>query len=221
MKYPILTGSITLLLASAFVNTAAAATISETHSLMTTAIIPDNDASGVVQIILPSTNIAILSHISLSLQTTGGWNGDLYAYLWHNGTLSVVVNRIGMTTTDAAGSATSGMNITLDDTATVDVHAPAMISGLLTGTYQPDGRAVDPAMAYLTAPRTQNLATFAGMPASGEWRLFVADTAAGDTATITSWSITLTGEAVPEPSAAVLLAISGLAALRRRNKRRV
>jgi hypothetical protein len=204
---------LTALLLSA--GTATAATIvTETFTMSTASIIPDGDLSGVVQTINPVTTIDTVDNITITLNTTGGWNGDLYAYLWHNGTLSVMVNRPGRTLANPIGSATSGMTLMLSDAATTDLH---LATGALSGTFQPDGRDIAPSAALNTSPRTDALADFIGQTASGDWRLFIADVSSGDQANLTSWSITLTGP-VPEPSSALLLLPLAGAILRRRRR---
>ena len=68
-----------------------------------------------------------------------------------------------------------------------------------------------------TTPRSAGLDVFTGSPASGEYRLYIADVAAGETATLTSWSITVTGQAIPEPSTTISVALmASLGVLRRR-----
>lgn len=193
----------------------AANIITETFSLSTSAVIPDGDLSGLLQIINPSTTIDTIDSITMTLNTTGGWNGDMYAYLWHDGVISVLLNRPGRTALLPDGSASSGMTLTLADSAATDVH---MAPGALSGTFQPDGRDIHPLSAFDTSPRTDLLADFASHPASGEWRLFIADTATGGQATLTSWSISITGpSSIPEPAAGLLaLAAVGIASRRRR-----
>lgn len=190
----------------------AATTITETFTNSTGSIIPDGDLSGLVQSLTPATTIGTIASITVSLNTTGGWDGDLYAYLWHDGQISILVNRPGRTATNLAGMAGSGFSVTLDDSATTDLHAALTTSG----TYQPDGRAIHPFNALDTTSRTAPLAVFNSAPAAGEWRLFFADVATGDTATLTSWSISITGTTVPEPASALLLGLGSLALLRRR-----
>jgi subtilisin-like proprotein convertase family protein len=210
--------TLTFLIALLLLPTATQAAVSQTFVMSSPASIPDGDLSGLVQSITPSTTIGTLNSITVSLQTTDGWNGDLYAYLWHGGEISVLLNRISRSTTNLAGSHTSGLDITFDMTALTDVHgAPGTFGSIISGTYQPDGRNIHPNDVLDTTPRTAGLDVFTGDEASGEYRLFIADVATGDTATLVSWSITLTGEAIPEPSSAILLLASSLVcALHRR-----
>lgn len=198
----------TLALATALLlpATATATTvITETFTSTTSAPIPDDDLSGLLQSITPATTIGTLDKITVTLTTTGGWNGDLYAYLWHDGILSVLVNRIGRTALDDAGSPGSGLNLTLDDDATADLHlASATFGNPISGYFEPDGRDIHPTLAFDTSPRTDTLADFFAHAAGGEYRLFIADVSDGEVATLTHWSISLTGEVsvVPEPTLA-------------------
>lgn len=189
-------------------------TVTETFSKTLPALIPDNNVSGLVQIITPATTIGLLDSVTVTFNTSGGWNGDLYAYLWHNSTISVLLNRPGRTAGNSSGSSGGGFLLTFDDTSSSDVHtAPFTLGTPLTGTFQPDGRNVSPFVAVDTSLRAAALSVFNGMPASGEWRLFVADVATGDQATLQSWSITLTGTEIPVPEPSTFAALAGLAGL--------
>jgi len=187
--------------------------ITETYAVNTPMAVPDNDANGIVQTLNASSLILQLTEVTVDLTTTGGWNGDLYAYLWHDNVISVLVNRPGRTTLVPAGHSGGGMTLQLADSATTDLHLAA---GPLTGAFQPDGRLVDPAVSLDTTPRTAPLSVFNGMSGSGEWRLFVADVATGNSPSVQSWAVHLTGNAVPEPSAAALLALGAALLLRKR-----
>ena len=206
-----------LLTALLLVGHARAATITETYSLSTTAVIPDGDLSGLVQTInVTSSTLASIDSLTVQLETSGGWDGDLYAYLWHNGVISVLVNRPGRSAVLPDGSPASGMNITLSDVATIDIH---IASGALSGNFQPDQRNVHPLLAMNTDNRTTPLSLFGGAAPTGEWRLFIADVASGDEASIVSWGVSLTGpEAVPEPGGVMLLAMASASALCKRRR---
>jgi hypothetical protein len=73
---------------------------------------------------------------------------------------------------------------------------------------------IDPLDSLETTPRTNMLSVFNGMNPNGDWTLFLADQGAGETATLTGWTLTIT--AVPEPSVALCLALAGGLSLRRR-----
>jgi len=171
----------------------------------------------------------LVTSVAVTLVTSSGWNGDLYAYLEHKGAISVLLNRAGLTAGDFAGAASTGMNVTFTDAATVDVHTglSSTYGTLATGTFQPDGRAADPAEVLDSSPRTLSFSGFTSQVASGDWTLFIADVADGDTATLESWSLSLTTEpastsAVPEVSGHLALLALGSAGLltRRRLKRK-
>jgi serine protease len=185
--------------------------------------IPDGDASKIAV-----TSADLVTSVTLTLVTSSGWNGDLYAYLEHNGVISVLLNRPGLTSSNSAGAASSGMNVTFSDAATVDVHTGLSntFGTLATGTFQPDGRAADPAEVLDSSPRTLSFSGFTGQVASGDWTLFIADVAGGETATLDSWSLSLTTEpagisAVPEATTSLGLLALGAGGLltRRRSKR--
>ena len=201
-----------LLAALLTLSTAHAATV--TYSMNTSVVIPDADLAGVVQTITPSTGLASLDLVTVTLVTTGGWNGDLYAYLWHEGVLSVLVNRPGRTAALPDGSAASGMTVELADAAGTDIH---LAPGAFSGSFQPDGRDVHPFVALDTSPRNDSLADFLSTAPDGAWRLFIADVAGGEEATLVSWSISLTGpQAVPEPGSGLLAGLALCGLLRRK-----
>lgn len=157
-------------------------------------------------------NVAgLIIDVSLSLQVTGGFTGDLYAYLSNgtNGGFAVLLNRVGSTESNPFGYEDEGFSIVLSDLATLDIHTYATggASGLIVGTWQPDGRNIDPQFAIDTDPRTAMLSSFTNQPANGTWTLFIADMGAGGgQSTLVSWGITLTTQSpVPEPTTGSLL----------------
>ena len=192
----------------------AATIITETFAMNVGVVIPDGDLSGVVQTIAPNTTLASLDRVTVTLVTSGGWNGDLYAYLWHNGVLSVLINRPGRTAALPDGAGVVGMSVEFSDATFTDIH---LASGAFTGGFQPDGRDIHPLMSLDTSPRNDKLSDFLTTNPGGDWKLFIADVAAGDEATLVSWSISLTGpQAIPEPGSGLLGLLSTAFLLRRR-----
>jgi subtilisin-like proprotein convertase family protein len=180
--------------------------------------IPDNNDVGLSDTRTVSIPDATeITGVTVNLTFTGGWNGDLYAYLVHGSGFSVLLNRPGRSLANPDGSASSGMSITIADSASMDIHtAIPMSGGSVSGTYQPDGRETDPLAVVDTDARTAMLADFIGLDPNGDWTLFIADQSAGDTSTLQSWSMTI--NAVPEPSSALLLLFSGAALLIHRRR---
>ncbi|EEF62704.1 PEP-CTERM sorting domain-containing protein [Pedosphaera parvula] len=188
--------------------------------------IPDGSASGLSDtrhLDLTGQNLFKLTDLQVSLNVSGGYNGDYYAYLVHNGGFAVLLNRAGKTSVNSFGYADRGLNITLSDGAAHDLHNyqdfqnPA--GGVLTGTWAPDGRNFDPSLVLDTDPRSAFLSSFVDGDPSGDWTLFLADVDFGDQGTLVSWSLTMT--AVPEPSTYALLGLGlGGLALGRRWRRK-
>lgn len=203
-----------LFLVSALALGHASAAITETYIKSVSTLIPDADLSGIVQTInVSSSGLASIDQLEVQLEVSGGWSGDLYAYLWHDGIISVLVNRPGRSAVLPDGSPAAGMNLTLSDLAAVDLH---LASGALTGTFQPDQRNIHPLSALDTTPRNTPLSLFNTTAPTGDWRLFIADVASGEQATLVSWSISFTGQAVPEPGSALLVIVGAATMLIRR-----
>jgi hypothetical protein len=161
-----------------------------------------------------------ITDVSVTLNITGGFNGDLYAYLSHDGVLVPLLNRAGVTATapsSAFGYTDAGYNITLSASAANDVHfytrsSPTITGGQLTGPWQPDGRAIDPLLAaasFDAASRT-SLGAFNTHDPNGNWTLFIADlSVGGGQSQVASWQLDIA--AVPEPGQWGL--VMGMAAL--------
>ena len=94
----------------------------------------------------------------------------------------------------------AGFNIALSSAAATDVHRASAGGSQLTGTYQPDGRSIDPLSAPASFDSASRVSFHAldGMTANGNWTLFFADVTASDEhSTINGYSISV--EVVPEP----------------------
>src|SRR6266404_5588518 len=76
--------------------------------------IPDGNPTGLESTIEVGRLSAQLADITVSLDISGGFNGDLYAYLSHGSTgFAVLLNRPGKTAADSFGYGDAGFHITL------------------------------------------------------------------------------------------------------------
>ncbi len=155
-----------------------------------------------------------ITSISVKLNVTGGFNGDLYAYISHNGVLVPLLNRVGVAASSPSSSfgySDTGFNITLSSGGVSDVHFYAGNSpgfnglGQLTGTWQPDGRTNSPlsSPASFDSAGRVNFSSYDNQDPNGTWMLFFADASGGGgTSSLVSWELDITAvdiTAVPEP----------------------
>lgn len=178
------------------------------------AAIPDGSPVGVSDNIVVSTPITSITSVTLTLDIQGGIDGDYYAYLSDGSNFAVLLNRMGVTSVNSIGSLYSGLAVTFSDTApNGDIHSAGSGGGTLTGTWQPDGRNVNPATALDTDPRTALLNLFDGTDPNGTWTLFVSDASKVGMGTFADWSLTINGNGpvtnIPDTgNGLVLLAIA-------------
>ena len=172
--------------------------------------IPDGNLVGLMSIGtvsgLPSYPYRVLG-MTVTLDVSGGFNGDLYAYLvGPDETTHVDLMGVAGGDFDHSGS---GLQITLSDAASQSYQSAAQVDGaVFTGTYRP----------------VVSLGTFTGSAANGTWRLYIEDqSGGGGTATLNSWGLAISTAAVPEPdqvAAMGLLGLMGLVAAGRAASRR-
>ena len=176
--------------------------------------IPDGNPVGLSS----STNLSGIYggilNVTVTLDITGGFNGDLYAYLaGPSGGFAVLLNRTGITAGNSFGYSDTGFNVTFDDSAANNIHlyqndSPNYnVGGQLINAWQPDGRNIDPQSSPSTFDSTSptaDLSSFNGNSANGAWTLFVADLSSGGQGTLVSWGLTVV--TVPEPQTWVLIA---------------
>ena len=145
--------------------------------------IPDGTyPSGVSSSMTVSSAGGALSYLSVTLNIAGGYNGDLYAYLSHNGTSVVLLNCVGTSSGNAFGFGTAGFNnITLADGG-VGGNIHNVENPTSGNTYSADGG---------------SLASFNTMDPNGGWTLFLSDASHPDQSMLLGWSLEIT--AVPEP----------------------
>ena len=206
--------------------TASAALVTETYTptLVPTAIADNQPVLTSFFHSVTTSAILSLSEVTITFELRGttpgnGWASDMFASFLRSPvgvapTVSdpsaVLLNRVGVTSGDPVGFGYDGWQITLRDSAASDIHDESVISGVLTGTFQPDGR-IDPTDTL----RPGMLGAFIGGAGNGDWRLNLGDLAAGGTMQLVSWSFTLTGEGpiAPVPEAGTWAAGLGVAAL--------
>jgi hypothetical protein len=167
--------------------------------------IPDGGTDlGISRTITVSGMAPTLSDISVVLNVSGGFNGDIYATLRGPGgvsaPLAVLLNRVGVTGSNPSGYSDAGFNITLADSGS-DIHSHGGNgSSQLTGTYAPDGRTIDPGSpgaAFDSADRTKLLSQFNDTNPNGVWTVTFSDWVnSGDESSLAGWSLNIT--AVPE-----------------------
>ena len=229
MKKQILLGSLVLALAAG-----AQATIVDSF-YVTGGAIPDGNPTGTAFSQTTTTaNVNNINGVTVRLDLSGGYNGDLYGYLVFQATdnsittTTMLLNRVGRTGTGDFGYATAGMTVVLTSTGALgsihDAATPASTYGTAATYYQADTRTTAPTGDFTgSTPAGSSLSVFDtyGHNANGTWTLFLADMSGGDVSTLLHWGLDVS--VVPEPTTwaligfAVLLIGSGLAArLRRR-----
>jgi len=156
-------------------------------------VVPDGSFTGWADSRSVSAPAGTISSLAVNLTLTGGWNGDLYAYLVHGSGFTVLLDRVGYTGS-GLGYSTSGMNVVFTTGAPSIETTPVPLSG---GSYSPD-----PSYAG-------SLNSFTGLSGSGTWSLFVADLNSGDITTVSSWGLQMDIVAVPETETWVAAALAG------------
>jgi hypothetical protein len=171
-------------------------------------VVPDNSPSGWTDsrtlTTAPAGSIAANS-LGVNLQLTGGWNGDLFAYLVNGSGFVVLLDRVGVgeSGVGASGYSGAGMNVTLANSGTTSIHAAG--NGLITGAWLPDAANA----GVLTAANSGSLAGFDGLNPNSTWSLFIADLSGGGVSTVQSWGLQMDIVAVPEVETWVAAALAG------------
>jgi subtilisin-like proprotein convertase family protein len=187
--------------------------------------IPDGNPVGLTESFTTGSIVGFINNITVSLNVSNGFNGDLYAYLaGPNGQFSVLLNRVGMSGSNSFGYSDSGFNITLDMTdANLHNYQSGAYSlngnGQLIGNWGADGINISPGSspsAFDSAAVTADLNNYYLTLPSGTWTLFVADLSSGGQSTLVSWGLTIS--TVPEPQTWAMIGggAAMLLALRRR-----
>jgi len=171
------------------------------------ATVPDNNPSGLanVQTVSGLTD-TLISDISVKLNLTGGWNGDLFAYLTHGSGFVVLLDRVGQNNVGPTGYGDAGMNVTFTSSAGGNIHnygGGSIFSTPPTGSFLPDNSAI-------TVALPGSLSSFVGLDPNGTWTLFVSDLSGGGVTTLAGWGLDLNLVAIPEVETYVAAALAGL-----------
>lgn len=187
--------------------------ISHTWEIRTT--VPDNSTVGWSDTRFIDSTAGNILDVQVYLRISGGFNGDLYAYIAHESGFAVLLNRPGRSAANPDGSYTTGIDAVFASAAGLDAH----LAESFTGTIQADGRNVSPYLVTDESPRTALLTSFVGEDSSGYWTLFIADVSPIAESVVEQWGLTITAEtlSIPEPGALPIAALlAGLTMLKRR-----
>ena len=162
-------------------------------------VVPDNNFSGWSDTRSVSTMpVGTLQSVAVNLTLTGGWNGDLYAYLVHSSGFTVLLDRIGA---GPFGDSHAGMNVTFVDNGTAFGTTQGDLN-LYAGVPNPSGLWNPDATAG-------GLASFLSTSQNGTWSLFIADLSGGGVSTVQNWGLQMDIVAVPEVETWVAAAMAG------------
>ena len=200
MKKLILLGTV---LASVIAAQATVYTTNWNSGFANSGVVPDNNFSGWSDTRTVSTMPtfpSVFTGLSVNLQLSGGWNGDLYAYLVHSSGFSVLLDRVGtgVSGVSSFGYGDAGMNVNLASTGT-SIH---QYGGNNTFSSTPTG-------SWMTDNTSGSLASFLSTSPNGTWSLFIADLSGGSVSTVQSWGLQMDIVAVPEVETWVAAALAG------------
>ena len=183
----------------------AQATVYDSGTINVNTAIPDNNPSGYASGYTFATGDAnTINGVSVTLNISGGYNGDLYGYLVNpNGNMAVLLDRVGQTGGNY-GYSDAGMNVVLTDgAANGSIHDYQNVSGYASlissgGAFTPDNG-------------TGSFTALNSGSANGQWTLFLADMSAGSQSQLVSWDLNVS--VVPEPVTYALGIFGGALAL--------
>ena len=203
MNKTILSIGLTLLLALG-----AQATIVNWYSGTVGIPIADNSAAGSTFNTAGGTwsgsPVGVIGSVSVVLNISGGYDGDLYGYLVYNDgsttQTAILLNRVGGGSGTAAASTAGFGGGSTSDFATLQSAGVTLSDSGTSGSIQSVAAAAG--NSYTTGGGNLN-STFVNMSSGGTWTLFLADMSAGDQSTLVSWGLNVS--VVPEPATWALL----------------
>lgn len=185
--------------------------------------VPDGSGGLVDSRILTGLPSDPITHLRVELDVAGpdGFLGDLFVTLQRGSGYAVLLNRVGREPSAPDGYGDQGLKVTFE-LAGPDIHTYRETlggpppSGFLTGTWDADGRAVDPSNSVTSSPRSALLSSFLGLDPNGEWILFLADVNPGGQVFLRGWGLDFAP--IPEPAGvgvALGAVLAGLVGARR------
>ncbi|MCK4343034.1 MAG: proprotein convertase P-domain-containing protein [Phycisphaerae bacterium] len=165
-------------------------------------VVPESYPAGVVSTITVPDSFTV-GEVEVALMVDSDNQGRMAAKLTHNGEFASLVNRIGMDDRGSSGNTKNSFDVLLDDDAPQadDIHEePALGSIATLGLHQPDGRGEYFGDGITADKRDNMLFTLAGLDATGDWELLVADTRMMSSSDniFRRWALTLKNPCGPE-----------------------
>ena len=220
---------LSLTAAMALWGTAALAQSETNFSFSVNQAIPVNNPVGLTLQTNLSVQGGLIQSLTVTVNVTNGFNGDLYAYLdGPNGGNAVLLNRVGVSNNATQfGYSDAGLNVTFSDTAANSIQYYQTVGysinsgGQLTGSWQPEGVTIPPnsdPSDFFGAPQSALLDSFDNTNPNGTWTLFLADLASGSPSSVVSWGVDII--TVPEPTTLALMGfgLAGVVLVARRRK---
>jgi subtilisin-like proprotein convertase family protein len=171
--------------------------------------IPDGNPAGITRsLTFNNAPTDLISRVDVSLNISGGFNGDLYGYLVlqsadNSTTTAILLNRVGRTGAADYGFSTATMSVTLSGDTTQGYSNIHGIQFPGAGPYLADGRTNSPLGDFTASTSTQGLDVLNGKNANGTWTLFLADVSGGSQSTLETWGLSVS--VVPEPTTWAIL----------------